>query len=222
VTGVREAETWVKLRFLSRYRLLAWLPILRRAFFLPTTEVNSVPTLHRIAGVLRPMTVPAPAPLQQLQTAMLSVMMDGPTTRMKPSARQSFPAVVVAVVPVAVAVAVVAVDVAVAVAVDVVVVAAAAVTKTPQSLGGNPLGAWVMLLAGPRSPRRGPSLGTTPDRSAGVNAPSVAPVADWTDRRCARKAAIGTGGKNWEVVLAAEALGLSASVATPLLLEQAS
>jgi len=42
----------VKLRFLSRYRMLAWLPILRHAFFLPTTEVNSASTTRRTAGAL--------------------------------------------------------------------------------------------------------------------------------------------------------------------------
>lgn len=168
----------MKLRFISRYRLLAWLPILHRAFFLPTTEVSFASTLHRIAGVLCPMTVPAPAPLQ-LQIASPLVTVDCPTVTMKRSARHSFPSAVV-----------------VSVAAD--VDAGAAVMKAPRPLEGIPfpLGAWAMLLSAPQNHPHVPSLDTTPNRSAGVNGLSAAPVADWRVLCCARMAVTGTVAKS--------------------------
>ena len=192
----------MKLRFLSRYRSLAWRSILRRAIFLPTTEVNSVSTLRRIVGACCPTTAPA-----RLQIVLPAARADGPTRVMKPNGRRSCP---------------------VAPADDAADDAAAAAAAKPAPLRFlsmlqilvAPPGAWARLLGAAQSFRPVPESGTTQDRFAGASAPSCGLVAGSTGLRSGKRVVIGTAVTSSEAAPAAEARRLFVFAETPLLYQK--
>jgi hypothetical protein len=188
----------LKLRFLSRYRSLAWRSILRRAIFLPTTEVNSVSTLRRIVGACCPTTARA-----RLQIVLPAARADGPTRAMKPNGRRSCP-----VAPA-----------------DAVADGAAAKPAPLRFLSmlripPAPSGAWARLPGAARSFRLAPEPGTTQDRFAGASAPSCGLVAGSTGPRSGEMVVIGTVVTSSEAAPAAGARRLFVFAETPLLYQK--
>ncbi len=212
--GVREAETYVKLRFISRSRLVVWMPILRRALYLPTTEVNSSATPHRNAGgALCPTTLPL-----HFQIAVPVAMVDCLTIMMKQCARRSVPPMLVAPA--------IAADAGDEVVVFVVDGDDAATKKTmlPRCLDSGPFRSCALAMPPVllQSSLHALVFCTTQGRSAAASGLVSAPAVDSTTRCCARTEGTETAVTSSGAVPAAGALVLSASAETPLLRERAS